>query len=446
MLPDGRGSPARREFLAAGLIALVLGWLIAAGLYLLLVDFHPPPLTGLTARAGPVSCATFGAVLTLIGVWLVWFFLAWRGWPFSSIRRRGVRWAAGNAATIGGGLLTFLLLDAVSDLRPATITAAAGALIAAGSRSRCCSKAWDAAAAEPWLVIVALAAVLFGGVHRARGSLHLDPSRAGGSGGRCRLQRAQPLGDLARRGRCRWPVGPRPARDSASEIAAQTAGSDRCRCSPARSARGNRSTPRTEPLCPGYESRTARRGSEEARRADADRSRLISSQDQFGSAASPRSTVDNLAPACRSMARSTDTVQGSLGAPRRWRGRPSGSRRCSWLRSWACRNAQLADVRRPPDLTMAQQYWTPRQLVEMALSAPDRLEPDTAYRVLNTDFILLGMIIEAATGQSVEAAAHPAGVRAAGPTRHEHLPRSTRGSGGRTRPGTYGLRLGTPYS
>ncbi|HEY7814434.1 MAG TPA: hypothetical protein VIC62_14425, partial [Nakamurella sp.] len=211
------GWPLRRlPAIPAGLMALALAWLIAAGLYLLLVDFRPPPLTGLTARAGPVSGATFGAVLTLIGVWQVWFFLAWRGWPFSSIRRRGVRLAAGNAVTIGGGLLTFLLLDAVSDLRPATITAAAGALIAAGLTVAMLFEGVVRGRGRTLVAIVALAAVLF-----AVFTVIAD---------RFTWTRAEPVEWVAHAGLNawsvsvilhvavgrRWPFGPRPAAGSAT--------------------------------------------------------------------------------------------------------------------------------------------------------------------------------------------------------------------------------------
>jgi D-alanyl-D-alanine carboxypeptidase len=57
----------------------------------------------------------------------------------------------------------------------------------------------------------------------------------------------------------------------------------------------------------------------------------------------------------------------------------------------------------PPDWSVLQRYWSPQQLVDVALSAPDRLPPDTAFRYNNTDYVLLGMAIEEATGQRVDA-------------------------------------------
>ena len=57
----------------------------------------------------------------------------------------------------------------------------------------------------------------------------------------------------------------------------------------------------------------------------------------------------------------------------------------------------------PTDLSAFDRYWSPEQLVAAALSVPDRLPPDTEYRYCNTDYILLGMIVERVTGQRVEA-------------------------------------------
>jgi D-alanyl-D-alanine carboxypeptidase len=57
----------------------------------------------------------------------------------------------------------------------------------------------------------------------------------------------------------------------------------------------------------------------------------------------------------------------------------------------------------PPDISLAGHYWTPQHLIRVALAAPDRWDPDTAYRYSNTDFILLGLIVEAATGERLDA-------------------------------------------
>jgi D-alanyl-D-alanine carboxypeptidase len=57
----------------------------------------------------------------------------------------------------------------------------------------------------------------------------------------------------------------------------------------------------------------------------------------------------------------------------------------------------------PTDLSALDRYWSPEQLVAAALAGPDRLPADTRYRYCNTDYILLGMLIEQATGQRVDA-------------------------------------------
>ena len=57
----------------------------------------------------------------------------------------------------------------------------------------------------------------------------------------------------------------------------------------------------------------------------------------------------------------------------------------------------------PTDLSALERYWSPEQVVAAALTSSDRLRPDTRYRYCNTDYILLGMLIEQATGQRVDA-------------------------------------------
>jgi D-alanyl-D-alanine carboxypeptidase len=57
----------------------------------------------------------------------------------------------------------------------------------------------------------------------------------------------------------------------------------------------------------------------------------------------------------------------------------------------------------PTDLSALERYWSPTQLVAAALTSSDRLSPGTRYRYCNTDYILLGMVIEQATGQRVDA-------------------------------------------
>jgi D-alanyl-D-alanine carboxypeptidase len=56
----------------------------------------------------------------------------------------------------------------------------------------------------------------------------------------------------------------------------------------------------------------------------------------------------------------------------------------------------------PPDPANFRRYWAPRALVALALAQPDRLPADTRFRYSNTDYILLGLIIEAATGERLD--------------------------------------------
>lgn len=55
------------------------------------------------------------------------------------------------------------------------------------------------------------------------------------------------------------------------------------------------------------------------------------------------------------------------------------------------------------DLSALESYWSPRHLVTAALASGDRLPPDRQYRYSNTDYILLGMMVEQATGERVDA-------------------------------------------
>ncbi len=116
----------------AGLAALGVSWLVALGVYVGLIDYHPPADSGLTARDGVIGGAELGALLTVIGVWQVWLYLAWHGWPFASLQQRWIRLLSANVVTIGGGLLTYLAITGISGVDPAEITAGAGSLIAAG--------------------------------------------------------------------------------------------------------------------------------------------------------------------------------------------------------------------------------------------------------------------------------------------------------------------------
>ena len=57
----------------------------------------------------------------------------------------------------------------------------------------------------------------------------------------------------------------------------------------------------------------------------------------------------------------------------------------------------------PTDLSALERYWSPSQIVAAALASDGRIAPDTETRYCSTDYILLGMMIEQATGQRVDA-------------------------------------------
>ncbi|TDP92234.1 serine hydrolase domain-containing protein [Labedaea rhizosphaerae] len=58
------------------------------------------------------------------------------------------------------------------------------------------------------------------------------------------------------------------------------------------------------------------------------------------------------------------------------------------------------------DLEPLRRYWRPEELVAAALAKDDRKPPDSVYRYCNTDYILLGLIIERATGERVDVHLH----------------------------------------
>jgi hypothetical protein len=102
------GWPARRlGRLASGPAALVASWAIGVGFYLLLIQTHPKPGSGLRALSGPLSGAQLGALLVAVGVWQVWFYVVMRGWPFVRVTQRALRLFAANAVVIAAGVVTY---------------------------------------------------------------------------------------------------------------------------------------------------------------------------------------------------------------------------------------------------------------------------------------------------------------------------------------------------
>jgi hypothetical protein len=127
------GWPLRRlGRLASGPVALLVAWAATLTLYLLLVRTSAKPGSGLYSRiGGPLSGAEFGAVLTAIGLWQVWFYVAMRGWPFAQIASRAVRLPVANVTVIGAGVLIYVILRTGLGLTPQTVSALAGTALTA---------------------------------------------------------------------------------------------------------------------------------------------------------------------------------------------------------------------------------------------------------------------------------------------------------------------------
>jgi hypothetical protein len=116
------GWPFRRlNRFAGGVAALGASWAIAIPVYELLV-----------AGDGPVRGDQFGAALVCVGVLQVVFYVVLRGWPFSLLGSQAIRLVSADVALIGGGVAAYLALARVADLGSGTISAVAGAAVAAG--------------------------------------------------------------------------------------------------------------------------------------------------------------------------------------------------------------------------------------------------------------------------------------------------------------------------
>lgn len=131
-----------------GLGALVAAWALAVLLFFGLVDFHPASDSGLKALDGPLAPAELGALLVLTGLWQVWFYIAWDGWPFTPLARRGRRLVAGNAVVVAAAIVTFLLGDAAG-LAAVTMIALAGSFIAAALLLGLLFEGWLPGAPKP---------------------------------------------------------------------------------------------------------------------------------------------------------------------------------------------------------------------------------------------------------------------------------------------------------
>jgi len=155
------GWPLRRlPRFVAGAAALVLAWLVAAAAYLLLVDVESAPGTGLDARTGPLTGGELGCLLVLIGVWQVWFYVTWRGWPFAGIGRRWLRIFLGNTVVLGGSVLTYVVAHGLAGVPGPTLTAVGGCYIAAGLLIGMLFEGWLRSRVTVAAAVLALTALL----------------------------------------------------------------------------------------------------------------------------------------------------------------------------------------------------------------------------------------------------------------------------------------------
>jgi hypothetical protein len=93
------------------------------------------------------------------------FFIAWHGWPVSTITRRPLRLLAGNGLVIGLGTLTYLTLRDLAHWAPDAISATCGCIIGAVLVVAMLFDGWPAARLRPGpsraltLALTALAAL-----------------------------------------------------------------------------------------------------------------------------------------------------------------------------------------------------------------------------------------------------------------------------------------------
>lgn len=112
-----------------GLLALLAASVVALVLFLALVGFHPRPGSGLRGQSGPLAPAELGALLVLTGLWQVWFYIAWNGWPFTRLPNGAVRLLTGNVVVVGAGITTYVLAR-TAGLTAVNVIALAGSFIA----------------------------------------------------------------------------------------------------------------------------------------------------------------------------------------------------------------------------------------------------------------------------------------------------------------------------
>jgi hypothetical protein len=128
----GEGWPLRRlPGLSAGVVATMAAWIVGLIVYFTLAQVSSRPLSGVTARTGPVPSADLGAALVLVGALQVLFYVVWRGWPFSALSPVGLRLGLAHAVVIGAGIAAFLICKSFGIDRQ-WLAAACGCFVAAG--------------------------------------------------------------------------------------------------------------------------------------------------------------------------------------------------------------------------------------------------------------------------------------------------------------------------
>jgi hypothetical protein len=132
----------------------------------------------LIAGTGPLAPAELGALLVLTGLWQIWFYISWDGWPFTRLTRRITRLLAGNVVVVGAGIITYLLADAVG-IAAVTMIAAAGSFIAAALLVGLLFDGWLPGSPKPSLkrpitivVDLVVAAILYAAINAYANNLH----------------------------------------------------------------------------------------------------------------------------------------------------------------------------------------------------------------------------------------------------------------------------------
>jgi hypothetical protein len=142
----------------SGPVALLMSWATAVCVYLLLVETHPKPGSGMRALHGPFSGEGLGAVLVCVGAWQLWFFVSLRGWPFIAIADRRTRLLVANLVVVGMGSLCYFALREVG-WGPSMISCAGAAVAATLLLHGMLFDGWapahhTAATALPWLIVI----------------------------------------------------------------------------------------------------------------------------------------------------------------------------------------------------------------------------------------------------------------------------------------------------